>query len=222
MVFSNACSDRPDHEGQDARKKAIPIHAVFANACDERQERDEKSTCPDYCHDSGPTREGTCRSVDSPAAPSRVANPIAATRYGPADAVATALIATGSASEPSLVADATVTRAIPMPVMPTRPPPPNAAWASPGAQANRRLSTLERASNGPSEVQERYASEKNQGRTDAAPRLVVLSPGRPVLVGGRVVRRVATAQKPTEDQEYCERDAGQSEQPLPQRGGRAG
>lgn len=38
------------------------------------------------------------RRVDNPALPSSAANPIAATRYGPADAVATALLTTGSAA----------------------------------------------------------------------------------------------------------------------------
>ena len=67
------------------------------------------------------------------------------------------------------------------------------------------------------EVQERKACEQGQKRTNAAPRPVVISPVRPVLVGCRVVRRVATAQEPAEDQEHRKRDAGQSWEPLPRR-----
>jgi len=60
------------------------------------------------------------RRVNSPAAPSKAAKPIAAARYGPADAAVTALLTTGSASAPSLVAAATITMAIAIPVIPVR------------------------------------------------------------------------------------------------------
>ena len=76
--------------------------------------------------------------------------------------------------------------------------------------ANRHFRTPEHASNRPREVQERKASEQDQERADAAPRPVVISPIRPILVDRRVVRRVATAQEPAEDQEHRKRDAGQS------------
>jgi hypothetical protein len=46
-VFSNAGSDRPDDQCQDAGEKAIPENAVFTEAYGGRQERDEESTCPD-------------------------------------------------------------------------------------------------------------------------------------------------------------------------------
>jgi hypothetical protein len=46
-VFSQARSDRPDHECQDAGKKAIPEHAVFAEAGRERQEGDEETGRPE-------------------------------------------------------------------------------------------------------------------------------------------------------------------------------
>jgi hypothetical protein len=40
-------SEEPDYECQDARQKAVPEDAVFARACDERQESDEESNRPD-------------------------------------------------------------------------------------------------------------------------------------------------------------------------------
>jgi hypothetical protein len=46
-VFSKTGSNRPDYECQDAGKKAVPEHAVFPEACDSGQERDEESSRPD-------------------------------------------------------------------------------------------------------------------------------------------------------------------------------
>ena len=44
---------------------------------------------------------------------------------------------------------------------------------------------------------------------------VGVGPVCPGLVRRRVVRRVATAQEPAEDEEQGKRDAGQSQEPLP-------
>ena len=41
-VCSDARGDRPDREREDARKKAVAKHAVFAGALDERQKRDQE------------------------------------------------------------------------------------------------------------------------------------------------------------------------------------
>jgi hypothetical protein len=46
-VFSNTCGHRPDHQCQDARKKAVPENAVFTEAYDGRQERNEEGNRPD-------------------------------------------------------------------------------------------------------------------------------------------------------------------------------
>jgi hypothetical protein len=69
------------------------------------------------------------RSVNSPAAASDAAKPIAATRDGPSVAVDTALLTIGSASVPSALAPAIMTTAMVMPVMPIRAPA-NATRAS--------------------------------------------------------------------------------------------
>ena len=69
------------------------------------------------------------RSVNSPAAASNAAKPIAATRNGPTVAEATALMTTGSASAPAAVAPAIITMAMVMPVMPVTAPA-NAVRAS--------------------------------------------------------------------------------------------
>jgi hypothetical protein len=54
-------------------------------------------------------------------------------------------------------------------------------------------------------------------RTFRSARLVVLRPGRPLLVSCRVVRRAATAKEEAGNQEHRERDARQGQQPLPGR-----
>ena len=71
-------------------------------------------------------------------------------------------------------------------------------------------------------MQEYEACEQDQESTDPAFPLVVVRPGRPVLIRRRVVRRVATAEEPGENEEHRERDAGQGQQPLPGRGERVG
>ncbi len=53
----DARSDRPDREREDARKKPVAKHAVFAGSLDEREERDYEGKCTEECHDADPARE---------------------------------------------------------------------------------------------------------------------------------------------------------------------
>src|SRR5207244_1196672 len=72
--------------------------------------------------------------------------------------------------------------------------------------AHRSLRTFEHASNRRHEVQEDEACEQHRESADAALRLVVMRPVRPLLICGGVVGRVAAACQPADDKERDERN----------------
>ena len=125
----DARRDRPDHEREDAGEEAEAEDAVFAQARENRGERDEKRHRADERHDTRPTREDAAPKCQNSAARRNAAKPIAESRNGPAEALAMARVTTGFASAPSVVALEMITIAMVMPAMPVIAPA-NAARAS--------------------------------------------------------------------------------------------
>ena len=128
-MSSDARSDRPDHECQDAGKEAEAEQTVFAQARENRGNATRNETAPMSA--TTPVQRGKTplRSVTSPPAMRNAAKPMAESKKGPAEAVATARVTMGFAWAPSVVALAIMTIAMAMPAMPVIAPA-NATRAS--------------------------------------------------------------------------------------------